>query len=137
MAASLISYFCTMVTACTVLMTVMNHFSTPHMFRQPHSVIPFKHSRTAPEPGKPSGAQLFGAGQPSVNVAEAASQGPQKEKQALSRSGRPSLKWRARRHDNPEIVASSLFGQYRDDRATKVERATRVGQCDLCGAQNH
>ena len=62
MAASLISYFCTMVTACTVLMTVMNHFSTPHMFRQPHSVIPFKHSRTAPEPGKPSGAQLFGAG---------------------------------------------------------------------------
>jgi hypothetical protein len=135
MAASLISYFCTMVTVCTVLMTVMNHFSTPHMFRQPHSVIPFKHSRTAPEPSKSSDDQLVGIAQSSMRVAEAASQEPQKEKQVPNRSRRPSPKTRVGRHDSSETVAWSFVGQYRADHTTEVasnRSEAHVGQCDWC-----
>jgi hypothetical protein len=136
MAGSLISYFCTMVAACTVLMAVMNHFPTSPTFRQPHPGVVFKHRRVAIEPDKPSGPQLLGAGQPSAKVAEAAPQELQKEKQALGRSGGTSPKRRVgRRRDNPEVVASSLLGQYRDPRATEMGRyrsAARVGQCDWC-----
>ena len=135
MAASLISYFCTMVTACTVLMAVMNHFPTSPMFRQPHPGVVFKHRRPAIEPDKPSGPQLLGAGQSSAKVTEAAPQELQKEKQALGRSGGTSPKKRVGRRDNPEVVASSLLGQYRNARATEMGRyrsAARVGQCDWC-----
>jgi hypothetical protein len=135
MAASLISYFCTMVTVCTVLMAAMNHFPTPPTFRQPHPGAAFKHSHRTIALDKPSGAQLFGVGQSSVKVAEAASQEPQREKQAPSQPLRPSPKRRAGRHDNPEIFASSLLGRYRDDRAMEAGRyrsAAHVGQCDWC-----
>ena len=97
MAASLIGYFCSMVTACAVFMSVMNRFPQPPTFRQPHPVAAFEHTRKVIEPDKLSSAQLLGAGQSSVRVAEAASQEPQKEKQALTRSHRPSSERRAGR----------------------------------------
>jgi hypothetical protein len=135
MAASLIGYFSTMVTAWALLMAVMNHFSSPPMFRQPHPVVAFKHSRAAIEPGKSSGTQWLGATQSPARVAEAASPDRQKEKQAQNRSRRPSPTTRVGQYDNPEIVASSFLGQYRDDSVMEVGRfrsAAHIGQCDWC-----
>jgi hypothetical protein len=39
MAASLFGYFCTMVTACIVLMVAMSHLVLPAKVRQPHWVV--------------------------------------------------------------------------------------------------
>ena len=78
MAASAISYFCTMVTACMVLMAVMNRLPTPPKFRQPHSVVAFKHNRKAVELDKLSSAQSLGTSRSSVMVAQATSHEPQK-----------------------------------------------------------
>jgi hypothetical protein len=92
MAASLISYFCTMVTACIVFVAAMSHLPTPPKFRQPHPVVAFKHDRKAVEPDKLSSAQSLGTGRSSVSVAEAASQEPQN-----AESIAPSIAREARR----------------------------------------
>ena len=106
MAASLISYFCTMVTACTILIALMNQFVSPPTFRQPHPIAAFEHSHKAAVPGESPSAQSS-ATQASARISEAVSSEPQREKQALYRPRRPSPKGRARERDNnPEIVAA-------------------------------
>ena len=106
MAASLISYFCTMVTACTMLIAIMNQFVPPPIFRRPHPIVASKHSHKAAEPGGSPSAQSSATQSP-ARVSEAVPSEPEKEKQALYRPRRPSLKGRAPEHDNnPEIVAT-------------------------------
>ena len=106
MAASLISYVRTMVTACTMLIAIMNPFVSPPIFRQPHPIVASKHSHKAAEPGGSPSAQSS-ATQSSARVSEAVPSEPQKEKQAQYRPRRPSPKARAREHDNnPKIVAT-------------------------------
>jgi hypothetical protein len=106
MAASLISYFCTMMTACTILIAIMNQFVSTPVFRQPHPIVALRHSHKAAEPAESPIVQSS-ATQSSARVSEAVSSEPQKEKQALYRPGRPSPKGRAREHNNnPEIVAA-------------------------------
>jgi hypothetical protein len=123
MAASLISYFCTMVTACTILIAIMNQFVSPPIFRQPHPIAAFKHSHKAVEPGKSPSAQSS-ATQSSARVSEAMSSEPQKEKQALYRPRRPSPKGRAREHDNnPEVVAALGYARKGPEFASLHDRA--------------
>ena len=95
MAASLISYFCTMVTACTILIALMSQFVSPPTFRQPHPIAAFKHSHKAGERGESPSAQSS-ATPSSARESEAVSSEPQKEKQAQYRPRRPSPKARAR-----------------------------------------
>jgi hypothetical protein len=52
MAASLFGYFCTMVTACIVLMVAMSHLIPPVKFRQPHWVVANTQTRMSAEPAK-------------------------------------------------------------------------------------
>src|ERR1700693_4149044 len=106
MAASLIGYLCTMVTACTILIAIMNQFVSPPTFRQPHPIVALKHSHKAAEPGESPSVQSSATQSP-ARVSEAVSSEPQKENQALYRPRRPSPKGRARERDNnPEIVAA-------------------------------
>ena len=83
MAASLISYFCTMVTACTILIALMNQFVSPPTFRQPHPIAAFKHSHKAAEPGESPSAQSS-APQSSARVSEAVSSEPAKGEASAS-----------------------------------------------------
>jgi hypothetical protein len=123
MAASLISYFCTMVTACTILMVIMNQFVSPPILRQQHPIVAFKHSHKAVEPDKSPSAQSSTT-QSSARVSEAVSSEPQKEKQALYRPRRPSSKGRAREHDNnPEIVAVLGYARKEPGFASLYDRA--------------
>lgn len=123
MAASLISYFCTMVTACTILIALMNQFVSPHTFRQPHPIVAFKHSHKAAEPAVSPSAQAS-ATQSSARASEAESSEPQKEKQALYRSHRPTPKGRARGHDNnPEVVAALGYARKESGFASLRDRA--------------
>ncbi len=123
MAASLISYFCTMVTACTILIAIMNQFVAPPTFRQPHPIVAFKHSHKAAEPGESPSAQSS-ATQSTARVSEAVSSEPQKEKQSLYRPRRPSPKGRAREHDNnPEIVAALGYARRELGLASLHDRA--------------
>jgi hypothetical protein len=57
---SVISYFCTMVTACAILMATMIHLVPPPMFQQPRPVVVSRHSHIAVERSTPSGAQSLG-----------------------------------------------------------------------------
>jgi hypothetical protein len=119
MAASLISYFCTMVTACTILIAIMNQFVSPPTFRQPHPIAAFKHSHKTAEPGESPSAQSS-ATQSSARVSEAVSSEPQKEKHALNRPRRG----RAREHDdNPEIVATLGYTRKEPGFASLHDRA--------------
>jgi hypothetical protein len=123
MAASLISYFCTVVTACTILMATMNQFVSSPIFRHQHPIVALKHSHKAVEPGKSPSARSS-ATQSSARVSEAVSSEPQKEKQALYRPRRPSPKARAREHDNnPEIVAALGYARKEPGFASLHDRA--------------
>ena len=124
MAASLISYFCTMVTACTILIAIMNQFVSPPTFRQSHPIVAFKHSHKAAEPGESPSAQSSST-QSSARVSEAVSSEPQKEKQALYRPRRPSPKGRARELDiNPKIVAALGYARKESEFASLHDRAS-------------
>jgi hypothetical protein len=123
MAASVISYFSTMVTACTILMVIMNQFVSPPIFRQQHPIVAFKHSHKAVEPGKSPSAESS-ATQSSARVSEAVSSEPQKEKQLVYRPRRPSPKGRAREHDNnPETVAALGYVRKQRGLASLHDRA--------------
>jgi hypothetical protein len=123
MGASLISYFCTMVTACTILIAIMSQFASPPIFRQPHPIAAFKHSHKAAEPAVSPSAQSS-VTQTSARASEAASSEPQREKQALYRSHRPTPKGRAREHDNnPEVVAALGYARKESGFASLHDRA--------------
>ena len=123
MAASLISYFCTMVTACTILIAIMSQFVSPPTFRQPHPIAAFKHSHKAAEPGESPIAQSS-ATQSTARASEAVSSEPQKDKQAQYRPRRPSPKGRAHEHDNnPEIVAALGYARKEPEFGSQRDRA--------------
>jgi hypothetical protein len=123
MAASLISYFCTMVTDCTILIAIMNQFVSPPTFRQPHPIAAFKHSHKAAEPGESPSAQSSTT-LSTARASEAVSSELQKEKQALYRPRRPSPKGRAREHDNnPEIVSAVGYARKETGVASLYDRA--------------
>jgi hypothetical protein len=52
MVASLFGYFCTMVTACIVLMVAMSHLIPPAKFPQPHWVVANTQTRMPAESAK-------------------------------------------------------------------------------------
>jgi hypothetical protein len=110
-AGSVISYFCTMVTAGAILMATMSHLVPPPMFQQPRPVVVFRHSHIAVERSTPSGAQSLGATQSPAMATVAVSPEPQKEKQAQYRSRRPPPKERSREHENPESLAARGYAR--------------------------
>ena len=104
MPVSLISYFCTMVTACVVSMAIMSHLVTPHTFRQPHPVIISKDSSTSTEPSRATSAQSFGPTSSFANAANAVSSEPPTAAQAANQA----------RHAEHRRVA--LFGKDHQNR---------------------
>jgi hypothetical protein len=71
MAVSLLSYFCTMVTACIVLMMVLSHIvPPPARLQQPHFIPATAQIRMSAEPREPRAGTRLSAHRSSARAAQ-------------------------------------------------------------------